>query len=334
MVRVSRQRAAVPARVRRLLSCVSLSDGCQTVRAEAAAMLTAFRGIGANTVRLPINPATVNTDTAVGPDWWDSYTAAKYLPNPRVYFDPMNEPHGYRAGDWMDIAATWISDRPRIPRNRIIVSGIGFDWDVKPLCADSRFDGTYLAYHHYSWDQPEITTYAGWVDNFTSYVGNCAARTILEEFGATMDSGLNYDDPTTTDVEVEYLRAYPTPPASTGSGTAVASARARPRPHCATATAEATSSGPGPPPGRSPLTTARTALPPTEHRSASSPATAGTTRSGPSTPTARSARPGRVCAWTWTGAPPDWNSATVLKGAASGGPPSRAESSRPLLNLV
>lgn len=227
---------------------LDIADSYQTVWTKSQAMLTAFQHIGANTVRLPINPATVNTTTAIGPDWWDSYKAAinaatargfkvvlsyweegsqggkilnmatwnamwntvvaTYLHNPLVYFDPMNEPHGYTADQWMDIAAGWISDRPSIPRNRIIVSGVVFDWDILPLCHDSRFNGTYLAFHHYSGDDPDITTYAGWVANFKSYVGDCASRTILEEFGAPMDSGLNYDDPNSTDPDVQYLRAY------------------------------------------------------------------------------------------------------------------------------
>ncbi len=227
---------------------LSLSDDYQTVAAKTGDMLTAFQSIGANTIRLPLNPASVNTDTSVGPDWWDSYTAAidtatakgfnvvlsyweegaqggkivdmttwnnmwnevvaRYLSNPRVYFDPMNEPHGYSSAEWIDIAAKWLSDRPSVPRDRIIVAGTGFDWDVKPLCADSRFDGTYLAFHHYAWDEPDITTYDGWVNNFQSFIGGCASRTILEEFGATMDNGSDYDDPNSASAEVSYLRAY------------------------------------------------------------------------------------------------------------------------------
>ncbi len=138
---------------------------------------------------------------------WNT-VVAKYLSNPRVYFDPMNEPWGYSATDWMNIAAGWIADRPNVPKNRIIVSGVGYDWDVKPLCADSRFDGTYLAYHHYAGDDPQNTTYQDWVNQFMGDIGTCASRTILEEFGATMDSGANYDDPNSTNAEVQYLRAY------------------------------------------------------------------------------------------------------------------------------
>ena len=223
---------------------LNLTDDYKTVQAKSDAMLTAFASLGANTVRLPLNPASVGTA------WWDSYTAAidtatakgfkvvlsyweegarggkiadlttwnrmwdtvvaKYLPNARVYFDPMNEPHGYSGTEWTDLAARWIGDRPSVPKNRIIVSGIGFDWDIQTLCHDSRFDGTYLAYHHYSWDPDvqNLTTYDAWVADFKARMGNCASRTILEEFGATMDSGLDYNDRTSTDREVLYLRAY------------------------------------------------------------------------------------------------------------------------------
>ncbi|HKN53276.1 MAG TPA: cellulase family glycosylhydrolase, partial [Amycolatopsis sp.] len=223
---------------------LNLTDDYKTVQAKSDAMLTAFASLGANTVRLPLNPASVGTA------WWDSYTAAidtatakgfkvvlsyweegarggkiadlttwnrmwdtvvaKYLPNARVYFDPMNEPHGYSGTEWTDLATRWIGDRPSVPKNRIIVSGIGFDWDIQTLCHDSRFDGTYLAYHHYSWDPDvqNLTTYDAWVADFKARMGNCASRTILEEFGATMDSGLDYNDRTSTDREVLYLRAY------------------------------------------------------------------------------------------------------------------------------
>ena len=80
--------------------------------------------------------------------------------------------------------------------------------DIQTLCHDSRFDGTYLAYHHYSWDPDvqNLTTYDAWVADFKARMGNCASRTILEEFGATMDSALDYNDQTSTDREVLYLR--------------------------------------------------------------------------------------------------------------------------------
>jgi hypothetical protein len=125
---------------------LDITDSYATVQAKTADMITAFQVIGANTVRLPINPASVNTDPSVGPDWWDSYTSAidtatakgfnvilsyweegsqggkivnmstwnamwntvvaKYLSNPRVYFDPMNEPWGYSATDGTPVG-TW-----------------------------------------------------------------------------------------------------------------------------------------------------------------------------------------------------------------------------------
>jgi hypothetical protein len=136
---------------------------------------------------------------------WNTITTT-YLSNPLVYFDPMNEPIGYTTADWENIAAKWLTDRPSVPRNRVILAGGGWDWDVQSLCHDSRFDGTYLAFHHYHWDE-DIATYDGWVSKFKSYIGDCASRTILEEFGATTDNGLNYDDPNSTNQEILYLRA-------------------------------------------------------------------------------------------------------------------------------
>ena len=79
---------------------------------------------------------------------WDIVTA-KYKSNPLVYFDPMNEPVGYSTADWETIAAKWLTDRPSVPRNQVILGGGGWDWDTLSLCHDSRFDGTLLAFHHY-----------------------------------------------------------------------------------------------------------------------------------------------------------------------------------------
>jgi hypothetical protein len=231
------------------------TDDYNTVRAKATAIYNGFeKGLaGVNTVRLPINIPTVGgswwnsyrgtidaatakgykvilsyweedrtvTDGKIGnmsawKSMWDTVTAA-YGSNSLVHFEPFNEPHGYSATDWANIAATWISDRSWIPRNRIFISGTRDNQDVKPLCADSRFDGTYLSLHHYTfYSGPK--DYNGWVTDFKSGIGNCASRTVLDEFGAPMDTGLNYNDATSTDNFVQYLRADTDTARSLGMG--------------------------------------------------------------------------------------------------------------------
>ncbi|MFF9809085.1 ricin-type beta-trefoil lectin domain protein [Streptomyces coeruleorubidus] len=219
------------------------SDSYDVVKAKANAILGGFQStLGANTVRLPIN-----THSVPGTTWGDKYTGAidaatakgfkvilsywedeaasggritnmaafnsmwdsvigKYGSNSLVYFEPMNEPHGYSATDWANVAAKWITDRPSVPKNRIIVSGHDYNDYVTTVCADSRLDGTYLSLHHYAFNQ-SAKTYDGFVTDLKSKVGTCGARTILDEFGAPMDTGLNYNDATSTDNFVRYLRA-------------------------------------------------------------------------------------------------------------------------------
>jgi hypothetical protein len=141
---------------------------------------------------------------------WKAVTD-KYASNGLVYFEPFNEPHGHSATQWADIAAKWIADQPSVPRNRIIVSGPGYNDYVTSVCADSRLDGTYLSLHHYAFNK-SARTYGEWVTDFKSKVGTCAKRTVLNEFGAPMggagaDAGKDYNDADSTDNFVRYLRA-------------------------------------------------------------------------------------------------------------------------------
>ncbi|MDG6107328.1 ricin-type beta-trefoil lectin domain protein [Dactylosporangium aurantiacum] len=226
-----------------VLAGLSGTDSYSTVRAKADAIYAGFQGnLGANTVRLPINTYTVGTawwDSYTGAidaatarnmkvilSYWDDGRAssggrltdtgafntmwntvvAKYAANPLVHFEPMNEPHGYSAADWKNVAAAWMSARPSVPRNRIFISGSGLNQDIKTMCADSRFDGTYLSLHHYTFFSG-AKTYDGWVSFLRDAIGTCASRTVIDEFGAPMDTGLNYNDANSTDNFVRYFRA-------------------------------------------------------------------------------------------------------------------------------
>ncbi|WP_316959737.1 cellulase family glycosylhydrolase [Streptomyces sp. TRM68367] len=225
-----------------VLDGLNQSDNYSTVRAKADAIYNGLENqLGVNTVRLPVNTHTV------GSSWWNAYRGtidaatargfkvilaywedgaasggritnmsafnsmwntitAQYGSDSLVYFEPMNEPHGYSASQWINLAASWINARSSIPRGRILVGGTGYSQDVRPVCADTRLDGTLLSYHHYAFFYGE-KDYAGWVQSFRERLGNCASRAILTEFGAPMDTDLNYHNANSSNNFVRYIRA-------------------------------------------------------------------------------------------------------------------------------
>jgi hypothetical protein len=226
-----------------VLSGLSLSDTYAQTYAKATRVIAAFRAnLGANTVRLPINPYTVNGSywksyrgvidaaTAQGfkviVSYWEGTGANKdgfiddpatywpmwntvvkaYRHNERVYFEPMNEPHGYTDTEWADLAAKWLDTYPSVPRNRVFVSGAGYNDHVTTVCADPRLKGTYLSLHHYGFWK-DYATYDQWVSDLKVRLGDCASRTVADEFGAPMTTGLNYNVPTPTDNSVNFIQA-------------------------------------------------------------------------------------------------------------------------------
>lgn len=226
-------------------SGLSTADDYLTTYNKSAAVIGQFQSkFRADTVRLPVNPATVN-----GP-WWGSYAGAvdaavgkgakvvlaywegpgaardgriddqaaydamwativdRYADNDRVYFEPMNEPFGYSAGEWTDTAARWLGDHGRsIPRDRVFVGGTGYSEDVRPVCADSRLAGTHLSLHQYGFWHPDWTQHSQWSADLRTKVGTCASRTVLTEFGATLNTGLDYNGPVNGSNEIAYLQA-------------------------------------------------------------------------------------------------------------------------------
>ncbi|MEU4836423.1 RICIN domain-containing protein [Streptosporangium sp. NPDC023615] len=225
-----------------VLDGLSQSDGYATVRAKAEAVYNGFESrLGVNTVRLPVNTHTVGsswwnayrgtidaavargfkvilaywedgaasggrvTDTAAFDSMWNTVTT-QYGSEALVHFEPMNEPHGYSASEWTNMAASWINARPSIPKGRILVGGTGYSQDLRPVCNDGRLAGTLLSYHHYAFFYGE-KDYAGWVQSFRERLGTCASRAVTTEFGAQMDFGLNYNDPNSANNFVRYFRA-------------------------------------------------------------------------------------------------------------------------------
>lgn len=222
---------------------LSDTDDPGLTAAKAARILAGFRhNLGANTVRLPVNPATV------GGSWWPSYravirtataahmkvilsyweadtsrdgliddvpqwnsmwaTLTRTFGNDRyVYFEPMNEPHGYSYADWSAICAQWIATYSAIPPSRIVLSGTGYNTDVTQLGADPRFNGTTLSVHDYTFFNPGDTTEEQFAAGIAKEVGAYANRTIIDEFGAPMTDGTDYSAPPTTSVNVAFIDA-------------------------------------------------------------------------------------------------------------------------------
>ncbi|RRS01242.1 RICIN domain-containing protein [Glycomyces terrestris] len=225
-----------------VLDRLSQSDSYDTVRAKADAIYADMAAtMGADTVRLPVNTHTVGTawwnayrgtiDAATARGFkvilaywedgaasggritdmnafnamWNTVTA-QYGSNSLVHFEPMNEPHGYSATEWTNIAAAWINARPSIPKGRILIGGTGFSQDAKPICADARLNGTLVSFHHYAFFYG-TKDYAGWVQSVRDQLGSCGSRAVLTEFGAPMNDGRDYANAASTDNFVRYLRA-------------------------------------------------------------------------------------------------------------------------------
>jgi hypothetical protein len=208
-------------------SGLAVTDDYRTVYRKTVRMVGDFRkNLGANTLRLPINPASVGTA------WWCSYRAAvdaatasgdkvilsyweantskdgfvddvaawnkmwdtvvrDYGRNPRVYFEPMNEPHGYTLDQWVSVTSNWIARHRDVPRGRIVISGTGYNDDVTGVGASPALRGTLLSLHYYGfWNS--FTQKSDWLANLAPRLGSYTSRTIIDEAGAPMTIGLNY----------------------------------------------------------------------------------------------------------------------------------------------
>ena len=222
-------------------SGLSTADDYATTYAKASDVVLEFRHeVGANTVRLPINPSSVGTA------WWESYRAAidaatrhgfkvilsywegddakdgrvddqaafdamwdtvvaEYGKNPRVYFEPMNEPFGYTLDEWVSLTSGWLDDHADVPRTRVIVSGTGYNDDVTGVGAAEELDGTLLSLHFYGF-WADHTTEEEWKQNLLPRIGEYGWRTVVSEAGSPMTTGLNYGNHE-GDVYTSYLGA-------------------------------------------------------------------------------------------------------------------------------
>lgn len=221
---------------------LSSSDSNATVRAKANALYDDMAStMGVNTVRLPINTHTVGTawwdayrgaiDAATARGfkvilaYWEDGAASggritnlaawnamwstvtnTYGSNTNVYFEPMNEPHGYSSAEWRTVAANWLSYHYSAVPGRVLIGGTGFSQDLRDICNDSRFNATLLSFHHYAFFYGAMT-YDAFRSHMQTRLGNCASRAVATEFGAPMNDGRNYADANSTDNFVRHIRA-------------------------------------------------------------------------------------------------------------------------------
>ena len=222
-------------------SGLSTGDDYRTTYAKASDVVLEFRHeVGANTVRLPVNPSSVGTE------WWESYQGAidaavrhgfkvilsywegdnakdgrvddqaafdamwdtvvdEYGKNPQVYFEPMNEPFGYTLDEWVSLTSGWLGDHGDVPRKRVIVSGTGYNDDVTGVGAAEELEGTLLSLHFYGF-WADHTTEEEWKQNLLPRIGEYGWRTVVSEAGSPMTTGLNYGNHE-GDVYTSYLGA-------------------------------------------------------------------------------------------------------------------------------
>ncbi|TCM35314.1 ricin-type beta-trefoil lectin domain protein [Kribbella sp. VKM Ac-2568] len=208
-------------------SGLSTDDDYATTYRRASGIVQEFRHeLRANTIRMPINPSSVGTD------WWTSYRGAidaatrqgfkvilsyweagdakdgrvddqgafdtmwntvvgAYRNNPHVYFEPMNEPFGYSLDEWVSLTSSWLAQHKDVPRGRVVISGTGYNDNVTGVGAARALEGTLLSLHFYGfWD--DATTEQEWLANLRPRIGSYGWRTIIDEAGAPMTTGLNY----------------------------------------------------------------------------------------------------------------------------------------------
>ncbi len=225
-----------------VLSGTAAGDSYTTIQAKADKIISGFQAnTGANTVRLPINPSTVlgsswnsyngAIDKALSKgmkvilgcweansskdgkvddttQFWNMWQAvvSKYGSNANVYFEVFNEPHGYSQTDLGNLYADWLSRYSSVPKGRVLLGGTGYCQDIRGIGADSRFSGCLLSIHLYDFFySTPYTTAAGWESAFATNVGSYGSRAVLTEFGAFMNTGVNYNSAIAQDAKKSYL---------------------------------------------------------------------------------------------------------------------------------
>jgi len=130
------------------------------------------------------------TNLAAWNSMWSTVTNT-YGSNGNVYFEPMNEPFGYSLSSWVSLCSGWLARHSAIPRGRVLISGTGYNDNVTGVGASGALSGTLLSLHFYGF-WASYTTRAQWTANLTPRIGSYASRTIIDEAGSPMTTGLYY----------------------------------------------------------------------------------------------------------------------------------------------
>lgn len=223
-------------------SGLSAGDSYATVTAKTESVLNEFSSKlkGVNTIRIPINPpsvldswwanykgvidrATAKNFKVIIACWesdlskdgrvdditkfwqmWDKVVST-YSGNSWVYYEVFNEPHGYTSTDLRTLYKEFLDRYERVPRGRIVLGGIGYSEDVKPIGSDSRFNSCLLSLHNYAfWAKRSVTQ---WTDDWRQRIGIYGSRTIITEFGVAMSTGKDYQNGDQTDNEIAFTVA-------------------------------------------------------------------------------------------------------------------------------
>jgi hypothetical protein len=222
-----------------ILSGLNVHDSEDSMMIKTDVILSSFQKAGANTVRLPINPSTVLqeywpkyssiitevtakkmkvilaywegasskdgfVDDSTGFKMMWNKVVAKFLNNQNVFFEIMNEPHGYSLDSLKLLYGQWIDRYTNVPRHRIILDGTGYATGVNSIGDDPQFDSCLLSFHFYTWFNINYKTVSDWEQPIKSL--KYPQRTINTEFGVPMTDGKNYLNDTTGSIEVAYLK--------------------------------------------------------------------------------------------------------------------------------
>jgi hypothetical protein len=227
------------------VSGLSSSDNYNSASTVADRVISQFMSkLGTNSVKLPINEATVsqywNTYTgaidialskgklvlcywpsahgaspANMTNFWNMWTTVinKYGNNSNCYFEVYNEPNNYNKTELGNVYNEWLTRFSTVPKSRVILEGTGMAQNVPDIGSDSRFNGCLFAVHEYSmWGSDTWTTESQWINHFKGYVGNYADRTICTEWGGPMSpgskNGISYGTLDYSKSPTNYFEAY------------------------------------------------------------------------------------------------------------------------------
>lgn len=210
-----------------LLSGLNITDNYATVQSVAGMVLSAFSGVGANAVRIPINPETV-----IG-SWWASYKGAideatsldmkvivcpwtgssdengmvndptcfwkmwdtvvtNYNRNDNVYFEILNEPFGYSTANWLNVVTNWLQRYPTVAQGRVLVGGTGYCQNIPAVASSGITAGCLFSVHDYGFWNTNDTSSSSWYSSLAGEVGSYPGSAVMTEFGGSMTSGWNY----------------------------------------------------------------------------------------------------------------------------------------------